>query len=77
MASYISLLLDSYQFHEAARNVPVLDVKIAIGVPVGTVCAAENTFDPSFLRNIETATGFRVGIVSQHGNDGVVLVQYY
>ncbi len=68
-------LLNPHQFHDPAGDIPVLDVQVAVGVPVRTVRAAEDAFDPVFLRDVEIAPLFGIGIVPKHRHDRVALVQ--
>src|SRR5262245_16988784 len=68
-------LLRPHKLHDAARNVPILDIEVAIFVPVGTMRAAKNTFKPLVLRDVEIEALRRIGIVAEDGDDRVVLVE--
>ena len=68
-------LLHADQFHESPRNIPVLDIQIAIFVPIRAVRSIKDAFNPLILRHIEVAAGFRVRIVTEDGHDGVALVE--
>ena len=69
------LRLYSNELHDSSRDIPVLDIEIAILIPVRTVCTAEDTFDPLFLRNVVVDSFSRIRIVTQHSHDGIALVE--
>ena len=66
---------DPHQFHDPARNVPVLHVEIAVGVPERAVSSAEDALFPLLLRHLEAAAGLGVRVMPQHRHDGVALVE--
>ena len=68
-------LLHPHQFHDPAGDVPILHVEVAVFVPVRAVRAAEDSFFPLVLRNVVVLSQLRIGVVAQHGNDRVVLVE--
>ena len=51
--------VDTNQLHDSTGHVPVLHVEVAVSIPVGSMRAAENTFDPFLLRNLEVASPLR------------------
>src|SRR3954470_19380894 len=57
---------DADELHDAAGDVPILDVEIAFGVPAGAVGAAEDAFDPLILRHVEILPLLGVGVVAEH-----------
>ena len=67
-AASTTSVLDTNEFHNPAGNVPVLDVQIAVFVPVGSVCAAESAFDPLFLRNPEITTFAWIGVLAEQAS---------
>jgi hypothetical protein len=71
----LDYLLHAYQLHNPPRDVPILDVQIAVLVPVGTMCAAEDSFDPLILRNAKIATFGGVRVVAEHRDNRVRLVE--
>src|SRR3954471_24603075 len=68
-------LLYSYELHDAAGDVPVLYIQVAVLVPGGAVRAAKDTLDPLVLGHIKIHSLFWIGVVAKHGNDRVALVE--
>ena len=68
-------LFDADQLHDATGNIPVLNVQVAISIPIRTMRATEDAFDPLRLRYIEIHTRFGIHIVTQYRNDGVAFVE--
>ena len=71
----LALLSNAYQFHQTTGDVPVLNIQVAVFVPVRSVRAAEDPFDPLLLRYVVAATFRRIRIVAEHGDNLVALVQ--
>ena len=69
------LLLDANQLHDAAGNIPVLDIEIAILVPGRAVGAAENSLNPILLGDVVVSALGGIGVVAKNRHDGVVLVE--
>lgn len=69
------LAFDADEFHDASGDVPILDVEVPFLIPVGTVGAAEDSFDPLFLGDIVFSAEFRTGVEAEYGHDGVGFVE--
>jgi hypothetical protein len=60
--------LHSHEFHDAAVDIPVLYVKVAVFVPIGPMRSGEDAFYPVFLLNfVQRLSG--VGFVPKYGYD--------
>src|SRR6476619_1755394 len=68
-------LLDTPEFPDAPIDVPILDIEVAVLVPIGAMRAAESAFDPLVLRAVVVRSLRRIRIVAEHSDDGVVLVE--
>ncbi len=55
---------DAHEFHDTARYIPILNIEIAVFVPVGTVRSTEAALHPLFLRHVEALPFFSIRIVS-------------
>src|SRR5262245_42664935 len=67
--------LDAHELHDPTSDIPILHIQVAILVPIGAVCAAEDALDPLILRDIKVHPLGRVRVMAEYGNDRVALIE--
>ena len=66
---------NTHKFDQASRDIPVLNVQVAIRIPIGPVGSTENAFYPFILGHIKASAGTPINVMTKDRNDRVSFVK--